>query len=122
NERRVALCVASMHVGAVVEQVADGLRVCISDRPDQGGPGRLCLTLIAGANRSRRKKWELGPSRQLKNSDSLAQEQQKRDDDAQETLVTYRTTHDATPIQGIRNKSALASGATTPPDAAHAQW
>jgi hypothetical protein len=111
-----------MHVGAFVEKVADGLRVCISERPDQGSPGRFCLMLIAGANRSRRKKWELGPSRQLKNRDCYAQEQQNRDCHAQETLVTYRTTHDATPIQGIRNKSALASGATTPPDAAHAQW
>src|SRR5262249_19230766 len=99
DERRVALRVAGVHVRAVVEQLADGWRVRISDRRDQIGPHRLGPTRLAGASRSRGSRAEPGPTREQKGRESNAREQNHRDSDARETVVTFRTTHEATPLQ-----------------------
>src|SRR5262249_45809442 len=116
DERRVALRIMGVHVGTVVEQLADGLLVRISDRRDQLGNNRPCLTpLVAGANRGRRISWGLGHARgEQNNRDPDAREQGDRDSDGSETHVTLPTTHKATPIQDGK-RSVLASGATTPP-------
>src|SRR5262249_8507584 len=99
NERRVALRVAGIHVRAVVEQLADSLRGRISAPREQGGCDRPWLTLFAGVDRARRRRWEPGPTCGQKNRDSNAGEQNNRDSQARETLVTFPTTHDATPLR-----------------------
>src|SRR5262249_36909755 len=120
NERRVALRVAGIHVRAVVEQLADDSHVPISDRRDQISRNRLGLTLVAGANRWRRRRWGLGPTREQKNRDSQAREQNDRDSQARETLVTFPTTHDATPLRDGERIGRANGGAETigcqPPD------
>jgi hypothetical protein len=88
-----------MHVRAVVEQLADGLRVRMSDRREQVGCDWPWLTMVAGVDGARRRRSEPGPSCGQKNRDSNAGEQNKRDSQARETLVTYPTTHDATPLR-----------------------
>src|SRR5262249_55213368 len=101
DERRVALRVAGIHVRAVVEQLTDGLRIRSSDRRDQLGRNRRCRAPVAGANRSRRERLELGKTREQKN----------RDSDVREAFsVAFPTMHGATPLQRWE-KSA---GATYP--------
>src|SRR5262249_37452117 len=100
DERRVALRITGVHVGTVVEQLADGLLVRISDRRDQLGNNRPCLTLVTGADRGRRSRWGLGHARgEQNNRGSDGSEQGDRDSDGSETHVTLPTTHKATPIQ-----------------------
>src|SRR5262249_7988803 len=91
--------VAGIDVRAVVEQLADGLRVRISDRREQVGCDRPWLTLAAGLDRARRRRWGPGPTSGQENRDSNAGEQNNRDSQARETLVTFPTTHDATPLR-----------------------
>src|SRR5262249_1380774 len=99
NERRVALRVAGVHVRAVVEQLANDLRVRFSDRRDQISRNRPGLTLVAGPNRWRRSRWGLGPTPEQKDRDPATCDQDDRHSNARETLVTFPTMHEATPTQ-----------------------
>src|SRR5262249_9560788 len=57
-----------------------------------------CLTLVS-ANRWRRWRWEREPARDQDHRDPHTREQNDRDSQAREALVTFPTTHDATPLR-----------------------